>query len=375
MDLFYLTRLLPPSTEPQIINTDFPVTFNAGNISTYSNNNDEDIKNTLKYDSVQSLDLFYNPTADCGLKISVFGQDIDLLTFDSITGAPIVGPFNPFNQDLNTFNSPSFNSLTLTGINGLRTNVLQGLDNTNYITFEPDGAFDDAVVIQKPRLILGYYMDTAAANDPGTVGLSGNGGRIYNDINGNIVWRTLSGNTILNFDQSLNTADSPTFVDVTVDSLVANNDEISIEKPIAFSLAAEFCSGSMTLTADTVQSLPLTMSTINAGETPYMPILNTTNRDIQFTEDGVYLVKFNVANSSAFLSTDIVQFDIRSASLAGDRITVPFTGIGITPARYTLGGMLIPGAAVNSPYSLYSTNITNTGPINFNVSWEVSRVK
>jgi hypothetical protein len=97
--------------------------------------------------------------------------------------------------------------------------VSSSFDPAVNIRFIDAGISDDVITIAAPRTTIGGYLDIPGSANPGSAGLSGIGGRLWNSGT-NVNWITTTKTTdILNpYDQDLTTTGDVTFTSVTADN-------------------------------------------------------------------------------------------------------------------------------------------------------------
>lgn len=200
----------------------YPMKINNDNI-TVSNKIKESILR-LEKNSSNGLELYYDEENNkTGLRLNNQGEIVDLITWNSEgTG----GGTNPFDQDLNTTNDVKFNSV--------KTNVLVSeFDPQRKIEWIETLASEDILSIAAPRISLGGFVDIGAVPNPGSTGISGIAGRLWN--NGasppELRWTTTTSqvdltnpyenNLVQTGDATLNTLTATT--NINSDIIITNN--------------------------------------------------------------------------------------------------------------------------------------------------------
>ena len=214
----------------------------------------------LENNSANAIELFYNDdNSKAGLRLFVNGRIVNLANWDTDTGT---GGISDDDINCNTISSVNTGfvdfldkvKLSVLDLDNNIQNVLVWDDQTNEvkyrdslpntfnkiitdkiestfninrnIEFVDGGAFDDILIFSFPRTVLGGHLDFPSIVDPGTSGLSSNGGRLWSNFgpNSSILWKTLNDEVDLTnpYSQDLSTSGSPTFDTVFTKNLHRN---------------------------------------------------------------------------------------------------------------------------------------------------------
>jgi len=174
------------------------------------------------------------------------------------------------------------------------------------------------------------------------------------------------------------------FEDVFVNSIESSlgpNENVRINQHTAFDVDKEFLEWTGTVDNLAGSQVDLsTMAIVNAGHSPYVPLVNIDNKEVFFIERGGYMITFNIIATSAFLPNDVVNFSFLTPSDLGNTrwIECICTGSG-SPANTvssTFSGVYVHRLAfpVIRAFKFLSTKLSGPSSPSFDVKCNIVRL-